>query len=80
MKKFHFRDALTVTFESFPIDVLMACINKGDFFFLLLRGTQLMNRETNDFSCNISSIRRSVSSPDETLRRELKIRRVAEYF
>ena len=33
MKKFYFRDALTVTFESFPIDVLMACINKGDFLF-----------------------------------------------
>ena len=29
---------------------------------------------------NISSMRRSVSSPDETLRRELKIRRAAEYF
>ena len=31
-------------------------------------------------SCNISSMRGSVSSPDETLRRELKIRRAAEYF
>ena len=30
--------------------------------------------------CNISSMRRSVSSPDETPRRELKIRRAAEYF
>ena len=30
--------------------------------------------------CNISSMRRSVSSPDETLRRGLKIRRAAEYF
>lgn len=29
-----------------------------------------MNRETNDVSCNI----------DETLRRELKIRRAVEYF
>ena len=29
---------------------------------------------------NISSMRRSVSSPDETLRRELKIRRAAEQF
>ena len=28
----------------------------------------------------ISSMRRSVSSPDKTPRRELKIRRVAEYF
>ena len=33
-----------------------------------------------EFLCNISSMRRSVSSPGETLRRELKIRRVAEYF
>ena len=29
---------------------------------------------------NISSMRRNVSSPDETLGRELKIRRAAEYF
>ena len=29
---------------------------------------------------NISSMRRSVSSLDETLRRELKIRHPAEYF
>ena len=32
------------------------------------------------FSCNISNMRCSVSSPDETPRRELKIRRAAEYF
>ena len=30
--------------------------------------------------CNISSMRRSVTSPDQILRRELKIRRAAEYF
>ena len=30
--------------------------------------------------CNISSMRPLVSSPDETLRRELKLRRAAEYF
>ena len=29
-------------------------------------------------SCNISNMRRSVSSPDETLRRELKIQRTVE--
>ena len=29
---------------------------------------------------NISNMRCSVSSPDETPRRELKIRRAAEYF
>ena len=33
-----------------------------------------------NLSCNISNMRRSVSSPDETPRRELKIRRAAEYF
>ena len=31
-------------------------------------------------SCNISNMRCSVSSSDETPRRELKIRRAAEYF
>ena len=31
-------------------------------------------------SSNISNMRRSVSSPDETPRRELKIRSAAEYF
>ena len=31
-------------------------------------------------SSSISSMRRSVSSPDETPRREFKIRRAAEYF
>jgi len=30
--------------------------------------------------CNVSSMGCSVSSPDETLRRELKIRCAAEYF
>ena len=30
--------------------------------------------------CSISRMRRSVSSPDESSRRELKIRRAAEYF
>ena len=30
--------------------------------------------------CNVLSMRRSVPSPDEILRRELKIRRAAEYF
>ena len=37
-------------------------------------------RFTKNWWCNISSMRCSVSSPDETLRRELKIRRAAEYF
>ena len=35
---------------------------------------------TRYFLSNISSMRRSVSSPDERLRREMKIRRTAEYF
>ena len=38
------------------------------------------SKTVDHLSCNISSKRRSVSSPDETLRRELKIRRAAEYF
>ena len=41
------------------------------------------NKSGRDFYCwsNISNMRRSVSSPpDETPRRELKIRRAAEYF
>ena len=33
-----------------------------------------------DYSSNISNKKRSVSSPDETPRRELKIRRAVEYF
>ena len=44
-------------------------------------------RKLNDFLdedfrmlSNISNMRRSVSLPDETPRRELKIRRAAEYF
>ena len=37
-------------------------------------------RLTKNWWCNISNMRCSVSSPDETLRRELKIRRAAEYF
>ena len=34
----------------------------------------------NKVNYNISSVRRSVSSSDETLRGELKIRRTAGYF
>ena len=37
-------------------------------------------RTRSHFSSNISSMRRSVSSPDETLRRELKIKHAVEYF
>ena len=41
-----------------------------------------MNRETKlmIFLVILSIIRRSVSSPDETLRRELKMRRAAGFF
>ena len=37
-------------------------------------------RTRSHFSTNISSMRRSVSSPDEILRRELKIQHAVEYF
>ena len=37
-------------------------------------------RFTKNWWCNISSMRCSVSSPDETLRGELKIRHAAAYF
>ena len=40
----------------------------------------LSGHKTLYFGRNISNMRCSVSSPDETLRRELKIRRAAEYF
>ena len=39
-----------------------------------------MSEKPSNIWRNISSMRRSVSSPDETLRRELKIRRETEYF
>ena len=39
-----------------------------------------IRKVTKDRGSNISSIRCSVSSPDETPRRELKIRRAGEYF
>ena len=69
--------------------------NKKPFFTSRASQTALLwNRDLNnwqkaycarpipclEFLCNISSRIRSVSSPDETLRKELKIRRAAEYF
>ena len=45
----------------------------------LLTGTRLSFTLVSNIR-NISSMRRSVSSPDQTPRRELKIRRAAEYF
>ena len=42
--------------------------------------TQSLFSGSDQQRCNISSMRRSVSSPDETPRRELKIRRASEYF
>ena len=41
---------------------------------------RMINDEVKYKVRNISSMRRSVSSPDETPRRKLKIRRAAEYF
>ena len=44
----------------------------------VLHGTPFIH--VHGLSCNMSSMRGNVSSPDETVRRELKIRRAAEYF
>ena len=46
---------------------------------LLVHSVVLMSTKIST-SCNISSMRRSVSSPVETLRRELKIRRCSGVF
>ena len=55
-----------------------AITRKSDFI------AQLVEHRTGNLevtgSSNISNMRCSVSSPDETPRRELKIRRAAEYF
>ena len=47
---------------------------------LFCRGTLADRYVLFHLLCNISNMRCSVSSPDETPRRELKIRRAAEYF
>ena len=43
-------------------------------------GIGISNKIRGCLISNISNMRRSVSSPDETPKRELKIRRAAEYF
>ena len=47
---------------------------------IITKGKAARRRKQKRDWCNISNMRRSVSSPDETPRRELKMRRVAEYF
>ena len=46
----------------------------------MYRNVRMINDQVKYKVRNISSMRRSVSSPDETLRRVLKIRRAAECF
>ena len=51
----------------------------------MVRGVEIFENEGLSLSCrewvtNLSSMRLRVLSPDETLRKELKIRRAAEYF
>ena len=48
--------------------------------FLFVQVLSNISSMRHSVSCNISNMRCSVSSPDETPRRELKIRRAAEYF
>ena len=46
----------------------------------MYRNVRMINDQVKKKVRNISSMRHSVSSPDETLRRELKLRRAAEYL
>ena len=63
--------------EVIPYECLM---EPGDVLFIpAMWFHNVISLEVSD-SCNISNMRCSVSSPDETLRRELKIRHIAEYF
>ena len=64
-------------FHSYKIFVAYL-INPLQFFWSLIFCISLLGLSY--FSRNISNMRCSVSSPDETPRRELKIRRAAEYF
>ena len=61
--------------------VLTPYLSWGDFNFIWTSQCQRAHVTLYlCFWCNISNMRCSVSSPDETPRRELKIRRAAEYF
>ena len=68
---------------------LLCTFNNLRAFSFLLKGLDSRNSneisnnyglKTENICRNISNMRCSVSSPDETPRRELKIRRAAEYF
>ena len=57
------------------------CANLDQRFFLSFCPIKITGKLAwKRHSSNISTMRRSVSSPDETLRMELKVRRAAEYF
>ena len=61
------------------IFVTEKCFLECEFVYMLNDNVVVERKWIYSWS-NISNMRRSVSSPDETPRRELKIRRAAEYF
>ena len=56
------------------------CANLNQWFFFTVLSKITGKLAWKRHSSNISTMRRSVSSSDETLRIELKVRRAAEYF
>ena len=69
----------------FDIQLIFCNITPGEFAYIWRSEPVGMmafkfQRTRSHFSTNISSMRRSVSSPDEILRRELKIPHAVEYF
>ena len=69
----------------FDIQLIFCNITPGEFAYIWRSEPVGMmafkfQRTRSHFSTNISSMRRSVSSPDEILRRELKIQHAVEYF
>ena len=55
-----------------------SCFSRSNW--VILTSTTVWKEIYTDSLCNISNMRRTVSSPDETQWRELKILRAAEYF
>ena len=77
---------VTVKGHMFVQNYLKACgftIIISNIHVIQRRAITKFRRDENNVSfyvlCNISSMRRSVSSPNETLRREMKIRRAVDY-
>ena len=59
---------------------LGVCINQSSLYLYVCLVLRKGHLKDCGVLCNISNMRCSVSSPDETPRRELKIQRAAEYF